>query len=209
MDGLLIDSEPLWFEAMKQSLNTVGVRATKADHNKVLGIGIANTVAYFHHKQPWDKPSQKAMQKLIQKEAIKLITTKGAIMPGVKAVLDLFKSRKLPMAIASSSHYKVIDGVLDTLGIHGYFKVIYSGIHEEHSKPHPAVFLNTAKRLKVEPKHCLVFEDSPSGVLAAKVATMKCVAVPEDGVKDHKFIQTADRVLDSLEEFNAKMLDDL
>jgi sugar-phosphatase len=99
--------------------------------------------------------------------------------------------------------------VVDTLNIRDYFEVIYSGEHEPYLKPHPGVFISTAALLKVEPRHCLVFEDAPAGVLAAKAARMKCVAVPERAHKFDPFIQTADMVINSLEQFDDTTLQKL
>lgn len=209
MDGLLIDSEPLWHDASKKALQSVGVDLTKEDFSKTLGRGITNAIDDWYHMKPWKGASQAEIKALIIDDFVELVKNGGKAKPGVPEVLELFKSKPLPMAIASSTDYKIIDTVVDTLKIRGYFKVIYSAEHETHGKPHPGVFISTAKRLKVEPRQCLVFEDAPSGVLAAKAAHMKCIAVPEPEVKDHPFIQTADIIIDSLEEFDEATLTSL
>lgn len=209
MDGLLIDSEPLWHKASKKALQSVGVDLTKEDFSKTLGRGITNAIDDWYHMKPWKGASQAEIKALIIDDFEELVKNEGKAKPGVHEILELFKNRPLPMAIASSTDYKIIDTVVDTLKIRSYFDVIYSAQHETHSKPHPGVFISTAKRLEVEPRYCLVFEDAPSGVLAAKAAHMKCIAVPEPAVKNHPFIQTADIIIDSLEEFDKTMLANL
>ncbi len=206
MDGLLIDSEPLWRRAEAGPLKAVGVKPTAAETHHALGRGIHNYVKHFYHLYPWAGPSPDEVAEQIAAHLIKLVKTEGVLKPGAMQVLDMCKVAGLPMAVASSSPFEVIDAVVDTLKIRDYFAQIYSGMNEPYSKPHPGVFITTAGLLHVNPLDCLVFEDAPSGVLAAKAARMHCVAVPEPEVKSHPYIQTAEVIIDSLEDFTADML---
>jgi HAD superfamily hydrolase (TIGR01509 family) len=206
MDGLLIDSEPLWFEAAVEAFKTVGIKHTKEKHNKALGRGVYNSVEDWYHMEPWEGTSTLDVADRIIDDFLQIVQTQGEAKPGVTRVLGMLKSKKIPMAIASSSPHKIIDTVVDKLKIRDYFKVLYSGENEPHSKPNPGVFISTAEKLEVEPRFCVVFEDAPAGALAAKAAHMHCVAVPEPELKDHKFIQTADLVLGSLEDFDGAQL---
>jgi sugar-phosphatase len=206
MDGLLIDSEPLWRKAQTEALKTVGVQTRPADFKHVLGVGLQATVEFWYHQQPWKGASLKDIEALITDDFVAAFKREGKLRPGVHQVLDLCKAEALPMAIASSTFYEVINMVVDTLEIRDYFEVIYSAEHEPYAKPHPGVFISTAALLNVEPRQCLVFEDAPAGVLAAKAARMFCVAVPEPAVKAHPFIRTADIILGSLEEFDRNTL---
>jgi len=144
------------------------------------------------------------MEGLIRRDFMVAFKRDGTLRPGARQVLDLCKDKDLPMAIASSTLQEIIYMVVDTLKIRDYFQVIYSAEHEAYAKPHPGVFISTAGLLKVDPRRCLVFEDAPAGVLAAKAARMTCVAVPEPDVKDNPLIGIADVVLESLEEFDEK-----
>ncbi len=206
MDGLLIDSEPLWHHAAKKALKGIGVALTKDDFNKTLGRGITNAIADWYHLKPWKGASRSEIEAIIITDFLELVESQGQAKPGVYDILELLKGKPLPIALASSSKYQIINTVIDTLKIRDYFDVIYSAEHETYSKPHPGVFISTAKLLKVKPRDCLVFEDAPAGVLAAKAAHMQCVAVPEPDVKNHPFIQTADLTLTSLKEFNKTTL---
>lgn len=102
------------------------------------------------------------------------------------------------MAVASSSSPEIIDAVLSKLQLEQHMALTHSAVYEEFGKPHPAVFLNTAKKLAVSPSHCLVFEDSVNGVRAAKAAGMLCVAVPEPVSLQEPAFQEADLTIASL-----------
>jgi sugar-phosphatase len=83
------------------------------------------------------------------------------------------------LAVASASPYRLIDAALKKFRLTDYFSVINSGDNEDVGKPHPALFLGAARRLGIEPVHCLAFEDSFNGAISAKAARMKLVAVPD------------------------------
>ena len=107
--------------------------------------------------------------------------------------------RRAPaVALASSSAYRLIGAVTERLGLAGEFEVAYSAEEEEYGKPHPGVYLTTARRLGVAPTQCLAIEDSFNGVLAAKAARMRCVAIPEPAQRRDPRFGIADLVLDSL-----------
>lgn len=209
MDGLLLDSEPFWRRAQAYAFDTVGLTLSEDDMRQTMGRRIDEVVAHWYHERPWKGASQKDIEALIVDKVIELVKTEGAPLPGVKHVLEFFKSKAIPMAIASSSSGEIINAVVDTLNIRAYFAHTYSAEHESHGKPHPGVYITTASLLGVPPHRCLAFEDSPSGVLSAKAAKMLCVAVPASENKNHSYIQIADAVIDSLEQFDDKLFSSL
>lgn len=202
MDGLLIDSEPFWRRAQVYAFGTVGLKLDDNDMRSTMGRRIDEVVGHWYNERPWTGASQKDIEALIIDKVIELVEAEGNSMPGVKHVLDFFQDKRVPMALASSSSSEIINAVLNKLNVKGYFEHIYSAENETHGKPHPGVYITTASLLGVPAHRCLAFEDSPSGVLAAKAAKMKCVAVPDTDHKSDKFIQIADVVMNSLEEFN-------
>ena len=206
MDGLLIDSEPLWRRAQRAAYKTVGFEIQNEDMYKLMGTRVNEVVEYYYRKHPWTGPSQKDIETLIVDNLIASIKAEGKMRPGVHHALAICKQANLPLAIASSSSNKIIDTVLETLKIRGEFDVIYSAEHEPFGKPHPGVFITTSQLLGVSPDNILVFEDAPSGVLAAKAAKMYCIAIPDPETRNHPFIQIADRVMDSLEDFHKEQL---
>ncbi len=209
MDGLLIDSEPLWLKAHNKVYKPLGVTLSRQQHLAITGLRSEQAVEVVYRGQPWQGRSVPEVARDVEKEAARLIKKEITLKPGVHHVLSIFKKAGLPVAIASSARASMIDAVVDTLEIREHFDHIYSAQYEEHAKPHPGVFLSVAKHFKVKPQDCVVFEDAPNGVLAAKAARMVCVAVPERGNHDNKFIKTADAVLGSLEEFDSNLLERL
>jgi HAD superfamily hydrolase (TIGR01509 family) len=209
MDGLLIDSEPLWYLAEEYAFETVGVKLSKDDMRSTMGFRTDEIVRHWYNERPWKGTSQKEVEDLIVDKLIEIVRSEGIALPGVNGILRYFKAKSLPMAIASSSSGKIIDAVVDKLNVRDFFEHTYSAKNETHGKPHPGVFITTASLLDVPPQRCLVFEDSPSGVLAAKAAKMKCIAVPDIEHRNHKSIQIADFVINSLNDFDEVMLNSL
>jgi HAD superfamily hydrolase (TIGR01509 family) len=209
MDGLLIDSEPLWREAQIEVFSKVGVTLTHPMCFQTIGLRIDDAVAYWHRKFPWkDKTHNQVKEEIVQK-VIELVNEKGTAMPGVYQVLALFERMKLPIALASSSPSLAIKAVLNKLQISPYFKAIHSAEVEAFGKPHPAVYLATAHALKVSPYNCLVFEDSFNGVIAARAARMKVIAVPEKIHFSEPHFQAAHLILPSLEQFHEQVFREL
>jgi HAD superfamily hydrolase (TIGR01509 family) len=209
MDGLLIDSEPLWARAFKAAFKEHNVKITDQDMLDIRGKRHPEAIAQLYRKYKVHDFSPENMEELIKSDMVAMIKREGKLLPGVHHTFDVCQKAGLPMAIASSSAEVIIDAVVDSLDLRGFFQYIYSAEHEKLGKPHPGVFITTAKLLDVIPEHCLVFEDAPAGVLAAKAAKMVCIAVPETAQKDDSFIQIANIVLGSLEEFDEALLDRL
>jgi HAD superfamily hydrolase (TIGR01509 family) len=207
MDGLLIDSEPLWRRAQREAFKTVGIEIKDDQMYELMGVRVKEVVEYWYHKHPWEGPSQKDIETLIVDQLTFLIKSEGRMQPGVHHALEVCRQAKLPLALASSSSNMIIDTVLDTLKIRDFFVQIYSADNEKFGKPHPGVFITTAGLLGVIPQDILVFEDAPSGVLAAKAARMHCIAVPDAATKNHPFVQVADLIIDSLELFDERLLE--
>ena len=204
MDGLMIDSEPFWRESEPVVLNKVGVPMTANDAFETTGLRIDEVVKYWHRKHPWDlqKHSIAALSDAIVDEVIARVSRFGKPLPGLQQIIDFFRDKHLPLALASSSPDRLIVAILEKLELRNDFPVIHSAEHEAYGKPHPAVFLHTANLLNVTPEHCLVLEDSLNGVIAAKAAKMRCIAVPEAHFQKDIRFSIADMQLPSLEAFN-------
>ncbi len=195
MDGLLIDSEPLWRKAEVEVFGTVGLSLTEAECEATTGLRIDEVVAFRHAQRPWDDPPEPAIVARIVDRVIELVSARGMPLPGVEHAIARCRADGLRLALASSSPRRLIDATLARLGLANTFEVIASAEDDRLGKPHPAVFLRCAEMLGVPPTACLVLEDSLNGVIAAKAARMTCVAVPEK--PDPRFA-IADRVLGSL-----------
>lgn len=209
MDGLLIDSEPIWEEAEVLCFAKVGVPLTSEMTKRTMGLRVDEVVQYWFTRYPWKEITQKEVKTEIVEKVIELVKEKGIARKGVNELIAMLKRKNFPLAIASSSQTEIINAVLNKLGIGQEIEVIHSAEHEPFGKPHPVVYITAAEKLGVLPQDCLAFEDSPNGVLAAKAAKMKCVAVPDEKMKEDKRFFIADKVINSLLDFTEKDFDDL
>jgi sugar-phosphatase len=202
MDGLLIDSEPLWQDAELTCFRPLGVPITRDICRESAGRRIDEVVRLWHERFGWEGPGIDDMVHRVLDEVTRLIMERSVALPGVYGVMDALKSRNIPMAIASSSPPALIEAVVGKLELAPYLTLTHSGIHETRGKPDPAVFLTTANKLGVSPERCLVFEDAPAGVTAAHRAGMHVVAVPSVFDPADPAFKIADEVLGSLVEFD-------
>jgi sugar-phosphatase len=209
MDGLLVDSEPLWRIAEIETLSVVGVPITEEDAVQTTGLRTDEVVELWYARYPWPDPPKKAIEAQIITRLIALTRERGQVMPGVRETLETVSGAGYPLAIASSSSSEIITAVLDTFGIAAYFQVAQSAEHEPYGKPHPGVYIEAARRLNVAPWRCLAFEDSPNGVIAAKAARMRCIAVPDPALQNDRRLQAADLILPSLAEFHLGLLEQI
>jgi len=205
MDGLLINSEPFWQEAEVEIFKMAGISLTKAMCQQTMGLRIDEAINYWDKKQGLKNFTKKQVQEMIMDKVVEYVLQNGEPLDGVINCLEFFEEKNIPMAIASSSHYKIIQSVVKKLNITSYFDLIVSAQDTEYGKPHPGIFIETAKRLQISPENILVFEDSPNGVLAALSARMKVVAVPDKELKNKKEFLAADLVIDSLNSWNEKL----
>jgi len=130
-------------------------------------------------------------------------------MPGAVAAITALSAAGYPLAVTSSGIREYITLVLDRLGIAERFAVIVTGADVTHGKPHPEPYLITAQRLSLPPATCVVFEDATVGVLAAKAAGMRCIAVPNPDALQPQDLTAADLVLPSLTDFTPALLDSM
>ncbi|MFI5204088.1 MAG: hexitol phosphatase HxpB [Flavobacteriales bacterium] len=209
MDGLLINSEPMWREAEKKVFAKVGIQLTDEMCFQTVGLRIDEVVEYWYRKYPWQAGSHEEIKNEVVQKVIELVKKGGEALPGVYETLDFFEKRKIPMAIASASPLVIINEVVNKLHIVTRFSVIHSAELEEFGKPHPVVYLSAARMLNVQPYECLVFEDSFNGIVAARAARMKVIAVPEDIHYGEPHFAAAHLVLKSLTEFNEEIFNSI
>ena len=202
MDGLLIDSEPLWQEAEIAVFRSVGVMLTRELCRETTGLRLDEVVRYWYGRFPWRGPSLKAVEEEVLAVVGRLVIERGKPMPGVKGVVDLLRAANYELAVASSSPMGLIVATLKKFGLTEYFSVLHSADAEEKGKPHPAVYISTISRLGASPSDCLAFEDSVVGVHAAKAAGTRVIAVPDAANARDPGFAKADVVLSSLSDFS-------
>lgn len=209
MDGVLIDSEPLWKIAMEEVFHSVGCKLTKKDFQKTVGLRIDEVCEYWYQESGWDNFTPKEVEQKIVLRMVDLIKLNGEPLPGVLETIEYLKDRKIKIGLATSSYDILIKTVLGTLNIHAAFDFVHSAEHEVFGKPHPAVYLTVADRLKVSPMKCLVIEDSLNGIISAKAAKMKVVCIPEKTHNPEPKLLVADFMHDDMSQMlNAIRIND-
>lgn len=202
MDGLLIDSEPLWQEAEIAVFGQVGLQLDHQMCLETMGLRVDAVVAYWYERRPWENGPHKEIEDAIIDEVVERILLKATPKEGVASVINFVQRKGLRVALASSSSYRIISAVLDKFDLRDKFEIIHSAEEEEYGKPHPGVYLTTARKLQVSPAEGLAIEDSFNGVKAAKDAGMRCIAVPDEVSRGDARFALADVVLNSLTEIN-------
>ncbi|MEC4985771.1 MAG: hexitol phosphatase HxpB [Oscillatoria sp. PMC 1068.18] len=208
MDGLLIDSEPLWQQAEIEVFETVGISLTKTMTTETMGLRTDEVVKYWAEKFPEIPLNQGEIAEKIIERMQELIVTVGEAMPGAIATVQLCQKLQVPLALATSSSLNLVACVLQRLELTNVFEVIASAEKEPFGKPHPAVYLTASDRLGIAATNCIAFEDSLNGVISAKAARMKCIAVPALETQAEPGFALADVTLNSLEEITQLKLEE-
>jgi sugar-phosphatase len=221
MDGLLIDTEPVWRVASAAVFAGFGIVLSEQDLLDSTGQPIEELIPVWRRRSPSPDGGQGApaagaglagarlsddeVADLIVDQVVAHVKAEGEPMPGVTAAVARFRRYGLRLAIASSSPRRLIDAVCDRLGLDG-IEVRCSAMDEARGKPAPDVYLTAARRLGVAPANCLALEDSANGVAAAKAAGMRCVAVPDPLLAADPRYHRADLVLRSLTDLDEAAL---
>jgi len=207
MDGLLIDSEILWHKAEVEIFGALGVPLFESSSRSTKGVFVNEVVDYWYARYPWNAPTKNDVVGLLLERVGSLVESEGRLLPGATRALDLASARG-PIALASSTPLSLIDRCLAHFDLTTRFASIHSAEFEPYGKPHPGVFLTAASSLGIEPTRCLVFEDSTAGVIAARAASMKVIAVPTPEDRDAIEFRLADLLLDTLIELSPVWLDE-
>ena len=209
MDGLLIDSEPLWKEAAEALFLTYGKQLTTQQYTITTGLRTKEFLAYWFSYFNLPAAEIDDAERTVVKRVIKLVEQKGKPMPGVQHIINFFLEKNFKIGLASSSPGELISLVIDLLGIGTHLQAISSAADLAYGKPHPEVYLNCAVKLAVLPGQCICFEDSFNGMIAAKAAKMKCVIVPSLQDYRNPVWEAADLKISTLNNFNELLLSSL
>jgi beta-phosphoglucomutase family hydrolase len=196
LDGLMVDSEPHSLASWEAMLKERGATLDQLTIDSILGLRIDATARTLIDKYQLPDTVQ-GLSDAKTEYQIAHLNSNVQPMPGLIELLDEIDRRGLKKAVASSGIRRYVEAVLRANGLLDRFSVIITGDQVAHGKPAPDVFLAAARALRVEPQHCLVLEDAPAGVQAAKAAGMMCIAVPDHSVAQLDLSQ-ADRVVASL-----------
>lgn len=200
LDGLLVDSEPVWFQVRTKMFKRFGKTWTNDDQKALMG---RNTVAWIDYVE--QKLEGRLSRDEIVRETLDGMTESyrsGSVrvMPGAQKALNYCGKHKV-LGLASGSPRVLIDAALESNGWKGLFIELMSSDEVANGKPSPDVYLEVMRRLKVKPGESAVIEDSGSGILAGKAAGAKVIAVPNEHLMPApEALAKADFVIDSLNE---------
>ncbi len=196
LDGLLIDSEPLWGRAEAAVVEAHGGRLTPGDRLATIGRSVDASLAIYAERVGLPATSVSRLRRELLESVRRLIAEEGQIRPGAAELIDLLGDR-LPLAVASNSDGEVVALALDRIGLMGRFAAVISAEDVARPKPAPDVYLEACRRLGVAPSAALGFEDSPAGIEALHAAGAAAVGVRADGPFR---LDAADVVVASLED---------
>lgn len=200
MDGLLIDSEPLWDRAEHEVLSELGVDFTRRHElPDTRGLRIDLVVDLWFGQQPWSGPDRAAVVERMIARVISLVEQTRPLLPGVREAVALCKAQGLKVGLASASPLYMLEKVLAMFELREQFDALASADTLAYSKPHPQVYLNCAAALGVDPLCCVVLEDSVNGMIASKAARMRSIVVPAPESQLDPRFALADVKLPSLE----------
>ena len=177
MDGLLIDSEPCWRQAEREVFGSVGVEITDDMARATAPLTTREVTEHWYRLRPWRGRTLEEVEASVIARVGDLIRARPRALPGVLDALAACADLGWRVALASNSPKVLCQLVLAELGISRSFDLVVSADDVARGKPDPAIYRHAALLLGFEPRECLVFEDSPGGVRAARAAGMHVIAV--------------------------------
>jgi HAD superfamily hydrolase (TIGR01509 family) len=176
MDGLLVDTEPLWMETETEVMDRLGARWTAEDQEALLGGSMERTVGYILARAARPVPPETVEAWMIDGMLARVRAGRVVIRPGARELVTEVAASGLPYALVTSSQRSFAEAVLDATGLP--FPVTVCGEDVGETKPAPDPYLMGAKLLDADPDRCVALEDSPNGVASATAAGCRVVAVP-------------------------------
>lgn len=172
-DGLLLDTEACWRAAYEAAALEAGTSLDGIDLNLLNGASVA--IAAARLSEALELPIAQAPIRRSLLECVETMTV--VTMPGARALLELL-AIDMPLAVASNAPASVVEAGLRRVGLDEFFSAIVSAEQLPYPKPHPDVYLEACRRLRVDPSDAVAFEDSELGTSAARAASLLVVAVP-------------------------------
>jgi beta-phosphoglucomutase family hydrolase len=196
LDGVIVDSAAPHYQSWRNTLAAHGTSLTEKQFRSYFGT--RNDHIIREVLGPLPELEVKAISEEKEQRYRDLIREKARAFPGAMELLRVMKKGNYPLALATSAPSENVELVSAQLGLSAYFDVVVCGQDVKESKPSPDIYLRAAEKLGVDPGQCVVFEDSPHGVAAAKRGGMKCVAVTNSHPAEA--LKAADRIASSLEQ---------
>ena len=211
MDGLLVDSEPIWHEVERDLIEAQGYTYALDVRNSTIGLQVHEFAHIIYKHYPKVADSSEGVAQAIVKGMTSVPREKVKAQPGADAIIRYVAEQNIPRAIASSSVQAIIEHFVEIMGWADLIPRRFSTEFVNRGKPAPDIYLYTTEQLGIPPEKCLALEDSPAGTQAAIAAGMTCYTVPDlshckisdfDGINDNIY----DSLFDVLDEFKTKAL---
>ena len=209
MDGILIDSEHHWQRTERALFRDLGIELTNELLVQTRGLRTEEMVAHWCSRFDLDGVEPQNLMQRYDEQMVEIMKTDVPLMEGAEDAIRFFKEKNLQIALATCSTTAHIDAAMGKYDLQKYFDIVVSAAGEMQGKPHPEVYLRTAELLKVDPTCCLAIEDSFFGVIAAKAAKMKVVAMPDPTEYDQLRFGVSDLKIRSLRELNEEAFEKL
>lgn len=209
MDGVLIDTEPVWRSVEREVFGSLGVALTEADCRETMGLRIDEVVQLWYERRPWTGASVGDVADRIVAGVVQHVSRCGVAAAGAREAIEVVRRAGLRWAVASSSPPSLISAVLEKLRLAADVDVICSAMEVSHGKPAPDVYLRSAGLLGAPAAGCLAIEDSVNGMLSALAAGMPCIVIPERGSAPDPRLGSATLRLDSLLDLDAERLESI
>jgi HAD superfamily hydrolase (TIGR01509 family) len=205
LDGVIIDSEKLQYQAYQRVLEPLGVRITPEEYGREwIGNGRGAEYAVATYRLPLEPDELRQRRTAIYFD---ILSEQVTLMPGVTAALQRLGAC-FPLAVATNSNQRDTGFVLDHLGVRPFFAAVVTREMYQRAKPAPDAFATAADRIGLPPRRCVVIEDAYTGVVAAADAGCACVAIPHDFTRANDFSR-ATRIVESLDEVTVSLIDEL
>jgi HAD superfamily hydrolase (TIGR01509 family) len=206
LDGVLVDSEQVWDAARRQLTEDSGGRWSESATQGMMGMSSIEWSRYMHEELGVKMPPEEISAAVV-KRIEGLYREHLPLIPGAREAVERVAAR-WPLGLASSANRPVIEVVLELSGLEDFFEITISSEEVAHGKPAPDVYLEAARRLRVDPALCAAVEDSSSGILSAHAAGMRVVAIPNRAFPPSKnALEAADAAVPSLQELHQEVID--
>lgn len=179
LDGTLVDSMWMWGAIDVEYLGKFGLTCPPDLQKAIEGMSFSETAAYFKKRFALEASLDEIKADWISM-SIEKYRSQVPPKPGTEAFLSWAAKQNIKMAVCTSNGREMVDAVLSSLNLARYFDCIITGCEVAAGKPSPDIYLEAARRMKVSPEECAVFEDVPAGILAGKRAGMEVFAVEDE-----------------------------
>ena len=206
LDGVILQTEEVWDEVRGRYVVERGGRYDDAAQRAMMGMSAPEWSRFLHEEL--DVPGT---PEEISADIVRLMEARYRerlpLIPGAREAVERLAGR-WPLGLASSSNRQLIDAALEIAGLASCFKATVSSEEVAHGKPAPDVYLEAARRLGVDPTHCVAVEDSHGGIRSAKAAGMRVIAFPNPSYPpDEEALAQADVIIRSLDELTPELVD--